>query len=94
MMRQPSTTSPPYAVTITTAQGIEVMMHIGLDTVQLRGEGFSPKVAEGQAVSAGDTLIGFDADFLATNAKSLLTQIGNNNNSAPFKAIARDGSGN
>jgi phosphocarrier protein FPr len=64
-----------HAVTITTAEGIEVMMHIGLDTVKLKGEGFSPEVEEGQAVTAGDTLIGFDADFLATNAKSLLTQI-------------------
>jgi phosphocarrier protein FPr len=64
-----------HAVTITLAQGIEVMMHIGLDTVKLKGEGFTPAVEEGQAVAAGDTLITFDADFLATHAKSLLTQI-------------------
>jgi multiphosphoryl transfer protein len=64
-----------HTVTITTAEGIEVMMHIGLDTVQLKGEGFSPRVEEGQAVTAGEALIGFDADFLATHAKSLLTQV-------------------
>lgn len=64
-----------HAVTLTTADGIELMMHIGLDTVQLKGEGFTPKVAEGQAVSSGDPLIEFDADFLATHAKSLLTQV-------------------
>ncbi len=64
-----------HAVTLTTAEGIEVMIHIGLDTVELKGEGFTSKVAEGQTVAAGDALIAFDADFLATHAKSLLTQL-------------------
>jgi phosphocarrier protein FPr len=64
-----------HAVTLTTDDGIELMMHIGLDTVQLKGEGFTPKVTQGQAVSSGDPLIAFDADFLATHAKSLLTQV-------------------
>ena len=64
-----------HAVTLTTAEGIEVMIHIGLDTVELKGEGFTTKVEEGQAVVAGDALIAFDADFLATHAKSLLTQL-------------------
>jgi phosphocarrier protein FPr len=64
-----------HAVTLTTPQGVELMMHIGLDTVALKGEGFRPKVSEGQEVAAGDALIEFDADFLATHAKSLLTQI-------------------
>ncbi|AUB82431.1 phosphoenolpyruvate--protein phosphotransferase [Candidatus Thiodictyon syntrophicum] len=64
-----------HAVTLTTPSGIELMMHIGLDTVNLKGEGFTPKVVTGQTVAAGDALIAFDADFLATHAKSLLTQI-------------------
>jgi phosphoenolpyruvate-protein phosphotransferase len=64
-----------HAVTIATEAGIEVLMHIGLDTVALKGQGFTPRVASGDAVRAGDTLIDFDADFIATHAKSLLTQI-------------------
>ena len=64
-----------HAVTLTTADGLELMMHIGLDTVELKGEGFTPKVAQGQTVSCGDPLIEFDADYLATHAKSLLTQV-------------------
>lgn len=64
-----------HAVTLTTPEGVELMMHIGLDTVNLKGEGFTPKVREGQEVALGDPLIAFDADFLATHAKSLLTQI-------------------
>lgn len=64
-----------HAVTLTTPDGVEVMLHIGLDTVMLKGEGFTSQVKEGQSVSAGDPLIGFDPDFLATRAKSLLTQV-------------------
>ncbi len=62
-----------HAVTLTTAEGIEVLMHIGLDTVNLKGQGFTPKVTLGQTVALGEGLIAFDADLLATQAKSLLT---------------------
>ena len=64
-----------HAITLTTPQGIEILMHIGLDTVGLRGAGFAPLVKLGDLVRIGDTLIEFDADFIATRAKSLLTQI-------------------
>jgi phosphoenolpyruvate-protein phosphotransferase len=64
-----------HAVTLTTADGLELMMHIGLDTVMLKGQGFTPLVSGGQAVACGDPLIEFDAEFLATHAKSLLTQV-------------------
>lgn len=64
-----------HAVTVKTAEGIEVLMHIGLDTVTLRGEGFDPKVKVGDHVKTGDVLIDFDADFVALNARSLLTEI-------------------
>jgi len=64
-----------HAVTIATPQGIEVLMHIGLDTVGLKGAGFTPKVKAGDVVKIGDALIEFDADYIAIHAKSLLTQI-------------------
>lgn len=64
-----------HAVTIATDHGIEVLMHVGLDTVGLKGEGFIPLVKAGDAVKTGDALIEFNADFVATHAKSLLTQI-------------------
>lgn len=64
-----------HAVTVTTPQGIEVLMHVGLDTVGLKGNGFTPKVRAGDSVRTGDALIDFDADYVATHAKSLLTQI-------------------
>ncbi len=62
-----------HAVTLTTSEGIEILMHIGLDTVALKGQGFDPRVTLGQQVALGDALIAFDADRLATSAKSLLT---------------------
>jgi phosphocarrier protein FPr len=67
--------SAGHALTIRSAEGIEVLIHIGLDTVSLKGNGFSPKVKLGDRVSTGDPLTEFDADFIATHAKSLLTEI-------------------
>ena len=64
-----------HAVTLRTREGIEVLMHVGIDTVTMKGEGFHPLVKPGDSVHAGDPLIAFDLDFLATHAKSLLTQI-------------------
>src|SRR6185295_1792433 len=67
--------SAGHAVTITTTEGVEVLMHIGLDTVMLKGKGFTPRVKTGEKVARGDVLIDFDADYVATHARSLLTQI-------------------
>lgn len=64
-----------HAITLKTDSGLEVLMHIGLDTVTLRGQGFTPQVKVGDRVTTGDGLIEFDADYVATHARSLLTQI-------------------
>jgi phosphocarrier protein FPr/phosphocarrier protein len=64
-----------HALTITTEQGLEVLLHIGIDTVTLKGEGFTPKVKQGDHVEIGQTLISFDGDLVARKALSLLTQI-------------------
>lgn len=64
-----------HSLTIKTPHGIEVLVHIGLDTVKLEGNGFEALVKEGEMVAVGQELIKFDADFVATNSKSLLTQI-------------------
>ena len=64
-----------HAVTIMTESGLELMLHIGIDTVNLKGKGFTAKVREGEQVSIGDLLIEFDMDYVGLNAKSLLTQM-------------------
>jgi phosphocarrier protein FPr len=64
-----------HAVTVRTAEGAEILLHIGIDTVALKGEGFHPMVSAGDTVRVGAPLISFDLDYLATHAKSLLTQV-------------------
>ena len=64
-----------HAVTIRAANGAEILMHIGLETVALAGKGFTPKVKEGDKVKAGDALISFDLDQVAKGAKDLITPI-------------------
>ena len=64
-----------HAVTLRTAEGAEILLHIGIDTVALKGEGFHPMVSAGETVRVGAPLISFDLDYLATHAKSLLTQV-------------------
>jgi beta-glucoside PTS system EIICBA component len=51
-----------HAFGIRTADGIEVLIHIGIDTVQMKGEGFDVRVERGQKVSAGDLLAEVDFD--------------------------------
>jgi phosphoenolpyruvate-protein phosphotransferase len=64
-----------HAVTVQTPEGVEVLLHIGLDTVHLKGNGFTPGVKEGDQVSAGDILVEFDLDYIVRNAKSALTLV-------------------
>ena len=49
-----------HALGLVTAEGLEVLVHIGLDTVSLEGKPFDVKVSEGQAVTAGDLLVTAD----------------------------------
>src|SRR4029453_5728793 len=64
-----------HALTLRTNDGVEVLMHIGIDTVSLKGVGFTPRVKKGDKVETGAPLIEFDLDKLATTAKSLLTEV-------------------
>lgn len=61
-----------HAITLE-SQGRQVLLHIGLDTVKLGGEGFTPLVKQGDVVEVGQELIRFDADAIAGRAKSLIT---------------------
>ena len=63
-----------HAITLS-ARGLEIIIHVGLDTVLLNGEGFTAFVKAGDTVRLGDQLLGFDADLVARNARSLLTQV-------------------
>jgi multiphosphoryl transfer protein len=64
-----------HALTIRSPQGIDVLIHIGIDTVQLGGRGFEARVKPGASVRSGDELIRFDLDIVARGAKSLMSPI-------------------
>lgn len=64
-----------HAVTVRSHGGVDILIHVGIDTVRLNGRGFKPLVDVGQSVSAGDALLEFDIDLLAAEATSLLTPI-------------------
>ncbi|PTS88140.1 MULTISPECIES: phosphoenolpyruvate--protein phosphotransferase [unclassified Caulobacter] len=64
-----------HAVSLRAANGAEILMHLGLETVALDGAGFEVLVREGETVTTGQPLIAFDLDFLAQNARSLITPV-------------------
>ncbi|MDP8978140.1 MAG: glucose PTS transporter subunit IIA [Actinomycetota bacterium] len=49
---------------IETDDGLQVLVHVGLDTVRLEGDGFTPRAGEGDEVVVGDPLVGVDWDRL------------------------------
>ncbi|RGW12594.1 PTS glucose transporter subunit IIA [Enterococcus asini] len=58
-----------HALTIEGENGLNLLIHVGLDTVDLNGKGFDISIAEGQRVSAGDTLLSVDLEVLKSNDK-------------------------
>ena len=53
-----------HAIGMKTKNGAEILMHIGMDTVNLQGKGFDTLVEKDQKVKAGDPLIKFDIDLI------------------------------
>lgn len=53
-----------HALSLLTDAGVELIFHIGIDTIRLQGDGFRPLVKEGQHVKSGDTLIEFSLDTI------------------------------
>jgi len=64
-----------HAVTLRTAEGIDILVHVGIETVALKGEGFEMLVVPGDRVREGDVLLTFDMDRIARRATSLVTPI-------------------
>ncbi|MCM3740470.1 PTS system trehalose-specific EIIBC component [Oceanobacillus luteolus] len=64
-----------HAIGLKTDSGLEILIHVGLETVNLNGEGFEVHVSQGDEVKQGDKLISFDLDFIAEKAASTITPI-------------------
>ncbi len=64
-----------HAFGIATADGIEIIVHIGLDTIELQGEGFENIATEGQKVQAGTPIVHFDRATVERLGKVILSPV-------------------
>ncbi|PSL43271.1 PTS system IIA component (Glc family) [Salsuginibacillus halophilus] len=64
-----------HAVGIRSDEGLDVLVHIGLETVSMNGDGFEAHVGEGDSVNAGDLMVEFDVDKVNEQAKSTTTPV-------------------
>lgn len=64
-----------HAIGLRNDDGVEVLIHIGLDTVELHGQGFETLVEEGDRIAAGDVLVRFDKDFIQSKGYDLTTPV-------------------
>ena len=67
--------STNHAYSIKAKSGLEILVHIGLDTVSLKGEGFKRLVEEGESVSVGQPIISADLEFIKSQEKDTITPI-------------------
>ena len=64
-----------HALGIETESGLELLIHIGINTVELDGEGFEKLADKGDEINVGDELIKFDLDYIEENATSIITPV-------------------
>jgi maltose/glucose-specific phosphotransferase system IIC component/glucose-specific phosphotransferase system IIA component len=64
-----------HAVGFLTDTGISLLIHVGIDTVKLEGQGFESLVETGQKVKKGEPLLKLDLDFLKANAPSIVSPV-------------------
>ncbi|MBO5733477.1 MAG: PTS glucose transporter subunit IIA [Clostridia bacterium] len=68
-------TDTKHAFCITTNEGTEVLLHIGIDTVNLKGEGFDVKIVSGDKVKAGTKIAQVDLELLKKNNIKTITPV-------------------
>ncbi|MDR1072289.1 MAG: glucose PTS transporter subunit IIA [Treponema sp.] len=81
-----------HAINIKSADGVETLIHCGIDTVKLGGKGFKTHVEEGANVKAGQLILEYDKDVIARAGFNLETQLVITNTGA-YKAITQAKSG-
>ncbi len=64
-----------HAIGITADSGVEILIHVGLDTVQLNGEGFTAHIKQGDKVTVGQTLVDVDLEFVKSKGFSTQTPV-------------------
>lgn len=64
-----------HAVGLKLENGCEILVHIGINTVELGGQGFTAHISEGDKVTAGQTLITFDKEFIQEKGYNIITPV-------------------
>lgn len=64
-----------HAVGLTLDNGMELLIHVGINTVALNGEGFTAHVSEGDRVKRGQPLISFDKEFIISKGYPIITPV-------------------
>ena len=64
-----------HAIGLETDNGLEILIHIGIDTVKLSGEGFTVLVKEGERITVGQELVKVDLAAIADKVPSLVTPV-------------------
>ncbi len=70
-----SVSKTAHAYNIRSKDGLDVLVHIGIDTVELKGEGFTPKVQSGDSVKRGQTLCVADVELIRSKGYSAVTPV-------------------
>ncbi|TYR81869.1 PTS glucose transporter subunit IIA [Priestia megaterium] len=80
-----------HAVGLKTAAGTEILIHIGLETVAMEGEGFEAHIQAGDKVEVGTPLVTFDLELVKSKAKSIITPviITNSDDTETFEVVAQ-----
>jgi PTS system beta-glucosides-specific IIC component len=79
-----------HAIGITSDNGAEILIHVGMDTVQLDGKYFTPKAAQGDRVKAGQLLLEFDMKAIKKEGYSLTTPVVITNSDSYLDVIETD----
>ncbi|MOA39741.1 Glucose-specific phosphotransferase enzyme IIA component [compost metagenome] len=79
-----------HAFCLETDKGAEIVVHMGIDTVALNGQGFKRLVEEGAEVKAGQPILELDLEFLNANARSMISPVvvSNSDDYAGLTALA------
>jgi PTS system beta-glucosides-specific IIC component len=64
-----------HAIGMMTDEGAELLIHVGMDTVDMKGDGFTPKAKQGDKVKKGDLLLEFDIDKIKAAGHSTISPV-------------------
>ena len=82
----------PHAIGLVSDDGVEVLIHVGIDTVSMNGDGFTLWAKQGDRVAAGEALLTFDRDKVAKAGYKdiVMTIITNSDDFSTFEKVATD----